>query len=213
MNTASNLIKTVIHHGKMLDKMSDSQQIKQSLTDMRVAHGKLCIMLHDLEKTPDDSDDYYMQVSVLTSMVDNAYRIIRDKEDRVRTLHQKDQLDQGANIGQSDSAMANTETVQTLDEIKEQKSNNIPILIYYAASWCGFCQKFNPTWKQLMSQVDQSRCKLIKINCDSDNHAGVCQRLDIQGFPTIKLYRNKGEEGVEYTGDRSLEDLMRFIGQ
>jgi protein disulfide-isomerase A1 len=37
---------------------------------------------------------------------------------------------------------------------------------------------------------------------------------DIRGFPTIKLYpAGKKDSPVEYTGDRSVEDLITFIAE
>lgn len=36
-------------------------------------------------------------------------------------------------------------------------------------------------------------------------------KMPIQGFPTIRLFKPGQSEPLDYAGDRSLEDLIKFV--
>ena len=46
---------------------------------------------------------------------------------------------------------------------------------------------------------------------EGDEQPEVIQQEDIQGFPTIKLKTTSNT--VEYNGDRTIEDLERFLDE
>ena len=45
------------------------------------------------------------------------------------------------------------------------------------------------------------------INCEE--HPMLCERDNITGYPTLRLV--SGNKIIEYQGDRSLNDLLKFI--
>jgi protein disulfide-isomerase A1 len=48
---------------------------------------------------------------------------------------------------------------------------------------------------------------ITKIDATANEHPS----LNIEGFPTLKLYKPGSTEPVDYQGDRSLDDLVTFL--
>ena len=70
-----------------------------------------------------------------------------------------------------------------------------------------------PAWKALKDRPEIQQINLFLINLDekatSELKSPVVQ--DIQGFPTILEVKPGGLKGREYQGNRSTDDLVRFI--
>lgn len=47
---------------------------------------------------------------------------------------------------------------------------------------------------------------------DCTKHRDVCDKAEIKGFPTLKVYQN-GKSGEMYKGARELQELKKFIEQ
>lgn len=87
------------------------------------------------------------------------------------------------------------------------KSDKYVLLEAYAP-WCGHCQKLEPIYKQLAEKlVDFEDIVLAKFDATANEHPS----LQIQGFPTLKLYKPGSETPVDYEGDRSFGDLVSFL--
>lgn len=50
----------------------------------------------------------------------------------------------------------------------------------------------------------------MKVDCTLEVNKQLCKDQEVDGFPTIYLYKN-GLKVSEYTGNRSLEDLVEFV--
>lgn len=83
------------------------------------------------------------------------------------------------------------------------------LLKNYYAPWCGFSKRLMPVWDRLsdMHNGDQN-IEIIKVNCELNPE--IAKQNNIQGFPTIILYRESGEK-IVYQGDRTLDGLNKFI--
>ena len=51
--------------------------------------------------------------------------------------------------------------------------------------------------------------EVLDVKCDLDENREICDRYQVEGFPTIKLI--VGNNILDYNGDRSLDDLSKFI--
>jgi protein disulfide-isomerase A6 len=81
-------------------------------------------------------------------------------------------------------------------------------LYLFKAEWCGYCQRFKPTWNAL--QNDPIISKSVNfVTFDSNEHKKEMEQYGIQGFPTIML-KNKNKV-IDYNGDRNIEDIKNFI--
>lgn len=80
-------------------------------------------------------------------------------------------------------------------------------LVFFYANWCGHCQKMKPEWDKLVQKYNQTY-QLEQY--EADEHKDIMKKEQIEGFPTIKLYKADGTSH-EYRGDRSFESLEKFL--
>lgn len=80
-------------------------------------------------------------------------------------------------------------------------------LLLYFQPWCGYCKNFMPVWDQLKQYRSTYNLDMQAINCEE--HPMLCERDNITGYPTLRLV--SGNKIIEYQGDRSLNDLLKFI--
>jgi len=85
------------------------------------------------------------------------------------------------------------------------------VLVEFYAPWCGHCKALAPKYEELASLYVNSEFKdkvvIAKVDATANDVPD-----EIRGFPTIKLYPAgaKGEP-VNYTGSRTVEDLIKFV--
>jgi thiol-disulfide isomerase/thioredoxin len=71
------------------------------------------------------------------------------------------------------------------------------IKLFYA-DWCGYCVRFKPNWKKLEeissknTFVDKNNKKVtLKLESyEESKNKEIIEKENIQGFPTIKFYKN-----------------------
>jgi hypothetical protein len=70
-----------------------------------------------------------------------------------------------------------------------------------------------PDWDSLAADFANSEKVLIAdVDCTGAGEP-LCERFGIQGFPTIKYFEPPDNEGEDYEGERSLEELKEFASQ
>ena len=79
-------------------------------------------------------------------------------------------------------------------------------IILFKADWCGHCKTFKPTWEALSKQYNN---KYEFIIYDADKQTDKFKEYKVESFPTI--IAKKGEQRMNYEGDRSVEDLTHFF--
>merc|ERR1712002_723194 len=92
------------------------------------------------------------------------------------------------------------------EEVAMDKTKDVFVEFY--APWCGHCKALAPTWDALGEKYKDSNDLIIaKIDGTENEVDGV----EIDGFPTIKMYKKETNEEIDYTGKRDMEDLVKFI--
>ncbi|KAF9959198.1 protein disulfide-isomerase precursor [Mortierella alpina] len=93
-------------------------------------------------------------------------------------------------------------------DIVEDQSKDV--LIEYYAPWCGHCKNLAPTYEELGKLYEGSDITIAKIDATANDLPSDVP-FQIQGFPTIKLRKAGTSEYIDYEGNRSKEDLIKFI--
>lgn len=105
---------------------------------------------------------------------------------------------------------AKKQTVQQLngsEEFEKAIADGIAFVKFYAP-WCGHCQKLQPTWEQLATET--LGVVIAKVDCTSPDNKEICIDQQVEGYPTLFLYKN-GKRQNEYEGSRSLPELQAYV--
>merc|ERR1712151_800894 len=90
------------------------------------------------------------------------------------------------------------------------KDETKDVLVKYYAPWCGHCMALAPTWDSLGEDVKDIEDLIIaKFDATANEVAG----LEIRGYPTLKFYPKDNKDGVDYGGDRELDDFKKWLSE
>lgn len=83
--------------------------------------------------------------------------------------------------------------------------------VKFYAEWCSHCQKMVPEWERLAeSYSNQDDIQIVEIDADKSKDIG--KRYNIQGYPTLKLFRADSlSDPVDYSGEREWEFFSNFL--
>ena len=106
--------------------------------------------------------------------------------------------------------LRNNRRIQNVQKIVNITNNDsTPKIINFNASWCYWSKKLQPVWDNLTDSMKNKDIEVLDIKCELDENKELCNRYQIEGFPTIKLI--VGNNVIDYEGERSYEGLTRFI--
>ncbi len=87
------------------------------------------------------------------------------------------------------------------------KSNSLPVLVDFWASWCGPCRMLGPIIEELAKDFE-GKIKVGKLNVDENSE--VAGKYEILGIPSLKIFKD-GKIVDEITGVQPKEVLVEKI--
>jgi len=82
------------------------------------------------------------------------------------------------------------------------------VLVVFSTEGCGVCDELEPTIKKLGDTFKDSDTVVIAV---IDGQSNDLENIRVTGYPTIKLFSKRGSVLVDFQGDRTLENLVKFI--
>jgi len=105
-----------------------------------------------------------------------------------------------------DATAVKTLVSSNFEQVAKDKSKDVFVKFY--APWCGHCKAIAPIWDQIGEKYsDKGDLVIAKVDSTKNEIDGV----DIEGFPTIKMFKKESNEEIEYIGKKDLESMVKFI--
>lgn len=83
------------------------------------------------------------------------------------------------------------------------QSSDIPLLVYFYASWCGPCRKMGPEFETLAGELE-GLYKFVKVSVDDAEDAAI--NYKVNAVPSV-LFIKEGVEVSRLTGYHSAEEI------
>ena len=73
------------------------------------------------------------------------------------------------------------------DKCFEVLDQDIYIVFYFGASWCGPCQQVLPKLDELSNKYDPNMIRFYKIDIDLEENKIICDKCQIKSVPSFFL--------------------------
>ncbi|KAF9682632.1 hypothetical protein SADUNF_Sadunf05G0129100 [Salix dunnii] len=107
------------------------------------------------------------------------------------------------------------EYVLTLDHsnFTETVTKHDFIVVEFYAPWCGHCQNLAPEYEKAASILSSNDHQIVlaKVNADDKVNHEISEKFEVQGFPTIKIFRKGGTSVSEYKGPHDADGIAEYL--
>ena len=106
-----------------------------------------------------------------------------------------------------------SDEINTSKDLDKYTKKYDVVIVKFRVSWCGYCKKLAPIWERLNKKHDGNTLKsgrtvkLVSLDCDK--HKKLAKSHGIQGFPTIKIFKEDGQ--IQYLKIRSGKSLQGLL--
>lgn len=107
------------------------------------------------------------------------------------------------------SSVAIEVTAQNFMQEVMQASLQLPVLLYFTASWCGPCKQFGPILEKVVGET-KGRIKLAKV--DVDKNPQIAQQFRIQSVPMVYILL-QGQPLDAFQGAVPESQLKQMVAQ
>lgn len=97
----------------------------------------------------------------------------------------------------------------------EEEIKKRPAFVKFYMNGCGHCIAMKEAWEELGRELEKPEYDAdisiieVEANTVSKIHCNAAKNID--GYPTIRKVEKGGDKFKEYSGDRSMEDMLDFV--
>ena len=73
-------------------------------------------------------------------------------------------------------------------EFKKSIASDIPVLVYFSASWCTSCEPMAPIFQQLKEEIEDG---FEFLELDVDEVPNLAKKYKVRIMPTLMIFKNK----------------------
>ena len=85
-----------------------------------------------------------------------------------------------------------------------------PVLAYFTASWCGYCQQMaHTTWSD--TKVEQALHAYVPVKIDVDAHQDIAKHYGITGMPSYAILDEQGKVVRQGDGALNSEEFIDWL--
>lgn len=98
--------------------------------------------------------------------------------------------------------------------LEKALSTKKPIIVFFYTDWCGFCQRFVPTYGKVSKLKEiKKNFAVAYVNCERSENSKLMQEYGIQAFPTVYVLDAQGNktqlDNQMLFGADAVEDIVK----
>lgn len=98
--------------------------------------------------------------------------------------------------------------------LAKAKETGKPIIVFFYTDWCGFCQRFAPTFDKITKTKDiKKNFAIAFVNCEKEENHALMQEYGVQGFPTVFVIDKNGKKTQLENGTFFNEDSKKVVSE
>jgi len=100
---------------------------------------------------------------------------------------------------------------KNFEDIVLQQDKDVILQIY--APWCGFCKKFSTVWNSFAQEVADVQHLVVAKMDGSRNGSPLPDDFAWESYPKVFYVKAGAKKPVHFEGERSVENLISFVGK